>query len=210
MQNTYLSEAQVTALKKKVIGIVGMPGSGKSIAAQVARSEGLPVVSMGDVVREMAALQGVPLSPENLGIIMIKIREEGGEDVVARKCMPKIDANNSDVVVVEGVRSLAEIKTFKEGYPDFVLIGVYASPKTRLKRLTMRGREDDPKTISHFIERDERELQVGVGAALALADYMIVNEGKIEEFKAKVKEVLGRIINENKSGSTIKTDGESR
>ncbi|MEM3663187.1 MAG: AAA family ATPase [Candidatus Jordarchaeales archaeon] len=193
-------------MKKKVIGIVGMPGSGKSVAAQVARNEGLPVVSMGDVIREVAALQGIPPSPENIGRIMIKIREEEGEDVVARKCMSKIDAKDSDVVVVEGVRSLAEVKAFKEGYSDFVLIGVYASPKTRLKRLAARGREDDPKTIKHFIERDERELQVGVGAALALADYMIVNEGRIEEFKAKVKEILGRIINENKSGDTLKAD----
>ncbi|MEM2047392.1 MAG: AAA family ATPase, partial [Candidatus Jordarchaeales archaeon] len=88
-------------MKKKVIGIVGMPGSGKSVAAQVARNEGLPVVSMGDVIREVAALQGIPPSPENIGRIMIKIREEEGEDVVARKCMSKIDAKDSDVVVVE-------------------------------------------------------------------------------------------------------------
>lgn len=195
---------------KKVIGIVGMPGSGKSVAAQVARSEGLPVVSMGDVIREVAMARGIPPSPENIGMIMIKIREEEGEDAVARKCVPKIDAEDADVVVVEGVRSLAEIRTFKEIYPDFMLIGVYASPKTRLKRLTSRGREDDPKTIRHFMERDERELQVGLGAALALADYMIVNEGEIEEFKAKVKEILRRILDENKGGSALKTNRGSR
>ena len=35
-----------------VIGIVGLPGSGKSEAANVAAEMGVPVVTMGDVIRE--------------------------------------------------------------------------------------------------------------------------------------------------------------
>ncbi len=195
---------------KKVIGIVGMPGSGKSVAAEVARSEGIPVISMGDVVREATAARGLPPSPENIGVVMIKLREDEGEDVVARRCIPKIDAEKSEVVIVEGIRSLAEVKLFKEKYSDFMLIGVYASPKTRLKRLIERGREDDPITLKHFVERDERELRVGIGATLAMADYMIINEGEVEEFKAKFKEILRRIINENKSGGHVTSNGGSR
>lgn len=195
---------------KKVIGIVGMPGSGKSVAAEVARSEGIPVVSMGDIIREVARKRGIPPSPENIGMLMIKIREEEGEDAIARRCIPKINAEKNEIVVVEGVRSLAEIKTFRENYPDFKLIGVHASPKTRLKRLTSRGREDDPKSIEHFVERDERELRVGLGAALALADYMIVNEGDIEEFKMRIRELLRRIMDENKGGDAFKADRRPR
>ncbi|MFA5579215.1 MAG: AAA family ATPase, partial [Methanothrix sp.] len=37
------------------MGFVGMPGSGKSVAADVAREMNIPVVVMGDVIREEAA-----------------------------------------------------------------------------------------------------------------------------------------------------------
>ncbi|MEM1596250.1 MAG: AAA family ATPase, partial [Desulfurococcaceae archaeon] len=39
-------------LQRLFILIVGMPGSGKSLVVQAARDLGLPVYTMGDVVRE--------------------------------------------------------------------------------------------------------------------------------------------------------------
>jgi len=56
--------------------------------------------------------------------------------------------------------------------------------------LFRRKRSDDPKGWKVFIERDLRELSVGQGNVIAMADYMIVNEGALEEFKAKIREVL--------------------
>ena len=40
------------AEKKLVVGITGMPGSGKSLAVRVAKEKGYDVVVMGDVIRE--------------------------------------------------------------------------------------------------------------------------------------------------------------
>jgi len=191
---------------KKVIAIVGMPGSGKSVATGVAAREGFPVISMGDVIREEAMLRGLNPSPENIGRIMLELRDEEGDDAVARRCIPRIEAEKSNVVIVEGIRSMAEVEAFKRKYPDFILIGVHASPETRLRRLVARGREDDPRTLSHFRERDKRELQVGIGNAIAMADYMLVNEGDIEEFKEKVRKLLRRVIDENKGGDPSKPD----
>ena len=36
----------------KVIGVTGMPGSGKGVASGVARSLGFKLIRMGDVIRE--------------------------------------------------------------------------------------------------------------------------------------------------------------
>jgi len=45
------------------------------------------------------------------------------------------------------------------------------------------------------MERDLRELGIGMGSVISVADYMIVNEGSIEQLKQKVmrfnREVLG-------------------
>jgi dephospho-CoA kinase len=45
-----------------------------------------------------------------------------------------------------------------------------------------------------FMERDLRELSVGLGNAIATADYMIVNDGTKAQLKRKVREVLEEII----------------
>ena len=39
----------------KIIGFVGLPGSGKGEASKIARELGLSVVVMGDVIRQEAA-----------------------------------------------------------------------------------------------------------------------------------------------------------
>jgi dephospho-CoA kinase len=59
----------------KIIAFVGMPASGKSEASAVARSLNIPVVSMGDVVREETARQGLPPMDENIGGVGTKLRE---------------------------------------------------------------------------------------------------------------------------------------
>ena len=49
----------------KIIAFVGAPASGKTEAANVARELGIPVISMGDVIREELRRRGLPLTDEN-------------------------------------------------------------------------------------------------------------------------------------------------
>jgi hypothetical protein len=53
---------------------------------------------------------------------------------------------------------------------------VLASPKRRFEFLTSRGRTDAPPNLESFRARDARELSIGIGDAIALADEAIVNE----------------------------------
>jgi dephospho-CoA kinase len=79
---------------------------------------------------------------------------------------------------------------FEKNFPQFILIAVHSSPETRFERLFRRKRSDDSAGWGGFVDRDLRELSVGQGSVIALADYMIINEGTLEECKATVREVL--------------------
>ncbi|MCX8170078.1 MAG: hypothetical protein N3D72_03195, partial [Candidatus Methanomethyliaceae archaeon] len=79
------------------------------------------------------------------------------------------------------------------------LIAIHSSPSTRFKRLIKRGRSDDPKNLEEFITRDMREIKIGIGSVIALADVMFINEGTIEELIDKVKEFFRRELIEGKS-----------
>lgn len=179
---------------KKLIGIVGMPGAGKSLVADYVKQIGYPIVVMGDVIRAKTKERGLNPIPENLGEVMLKIRRDEGQGAVARYCVPKIRKAGSTVVGVDGVRSLEEVEEFKKEFPDFSLIAVHCSPRTRFKRLYARERSDDPVVWTEFLERDLRELKVGLGSVIAMADHMIINEGTKTQLESTTKRLVKRIV----------------
>ena len=180
---------------KIVVGLAGMPGSGKSLVVETARAEGYAVVVMGDVIREETQKLGLKPTPKNIGKVMLELREKGGNSIIADKCIPKIEQQKSGKVMVDGLRSLSEVEAFKAHFSKFSLIAVHASPETRFKRLYRRRRSDDPDGWGLFHERDMRELSVGLGNAIAMAEHFIINENKRADVKIKVKETL-RMIEE--------------
>jgi len=178
---------------KLVIGLTGMPGAGKSLVVEVANSLGYDIVAMGDVVREQTRLRGLEPTPQNVGKVMLQLRAEEGNYVIAKKCIPKIEQQTSKKVLVDGLRSQFEADIFSGHFTNFFAISVHASPQARFDRLCVRGRSDDPKTWEVFHERDMRELGVGLGTVIALSEKILANDNSIEGFKIQVKDNLERI-----------------
>jgi len=166
--------------------ITGMPGSGKSVVSEAAKSVGIKVVSMGDVIREEAEGRGIEKSPSSIGNLMLQLRNEEGKDAVAKRCLKKALGASPDSII-EGVRSLEELDYFRS-QAEVCLIAVHASPRTRFERLLKRGRSDDPKDWETFRERDMRELKVGIGSVIAMADKVFINEGSLPDLGEAVKE----------------------
>jgi dephospho-CoA kinase len=177
-------------MTKVVVGIAGMPGVGKAVFHDMAKRKGFTVVVMGDEIREATKRRGLKSSPENIGKVMLQLRKEEGLATVAKRCIPKIGDAKGNIVIVDGIRSLHEVKEYKRHFPNFILIAIHSSPETRFQRLFRRNRSDDPKSRETFLKRDLRELSVGQGDAIAMADYLIVNEGTREEFETKIHDVL--------------------
>ena len=175
---------------KLLVGLAGMPGAGKSAVVNIARESGYKIVVMGDEVREEVERRDMKPTPKNLGKLMLELRRLEGEAVIAKKCIPKIEKATEQKILVDGIRSLSEVEEFKKRFPCFALIAVHASPETRFQRLFHRQRSDDPENWEIFHERDMRELKVGLGNAVAMAEYIIVNEEELEVAKSKIKEVL--------------------
>jgi predicted RNA binding protein with dsRBD fold (UPF0201 family)/adenylate kinase family enzyme len=177
----------------KVIAFVGMPGAGKTEASNVAREMGIPVVVMGDVLREEVKTRGLPPTDENIGSVAKQLRKEEGMDSIAKRCIPRIKAyeGKSDVVVVDGIRGIAEVETFKKEFDDnFTLVKVDAPFELRLERLKGRGRSDDAGSVEWLKQRDERELSWGMGKAMEAADKSVTNLNPIQKFRDEVRSIL--------------------
>jgi dephospho-CoA kinase len=180
---------------KKALIFCGMPGSGKSIGATVAKDLGIPVFVMGDIVRDEVTRRQLPHNPQTLGQVMIELREQFGPAVIAQRVIKKLSNIPESFVVIDGARSEAEVQAFHEAITHVLVIAVHAAPNIRYERLRQRGREDDALTEALLLERDGRELDIGLGRLIAQADIMLVNEGEYEDLKSKIGHVLKQVFN---------------
>jgi dephospho-CoA kinase len=178
----------------RVIGIVGLPGSGKSEAAAVAESEGIPVVTMGDVIRQECRDRGLDPATHH-GEIAQTLRAENGPGAIAERSLPVIEdcLAEAETVVVDGIRSGVEVDRFQEAFgDDFRLVRVEAPFETRAERLDLRGRDavsgEDGESLE---ERDRREREFGMDEAMERADLTIENTGTLEQFRERVRDLLG-------------------
>jgi dephospho-CoA kinase len=181
----------------RIIGTVGLPGSGKGEAAAVAREEEIPVVTMGDVIRAETRRRGLDPS-EHHGEIAGKLREEEGETAIAERCIPMVreaaeGQDGESVVLVDGLRSMAEVDRFVDAFgEDFLLLSIEAPFDLRAKRLGDRGREATDLDREKLREREERELGFGMGEVIDAADRTIHNDDSLERFREQVRAVLER------------------
>jgi dephospho-CoA kinase len=170
-----------------------MSGSGKTTLARYAEEMGYEVTTMGDVIRDIAKERGLEPTPRNLDQIAEGIRRERGDAAVAERCIESMRKEEAPRVVVDGIRSLEEVEVFRRAFNDTMLLAAHASPRTRFHRLKARGRSDDPGDWEAFSRRDRRELGFGVGSAIAMVDYMLVNEGSLKDLKRDFDRLMERL-----------------
>ncbi|WP_434521807.1 AAA family ATPase [Halorubrum sp. AS12] len=180
-----------------VIGTVGLPGSGKGEAANVAEAAGIPVVVMGDVIRAECRHRGLDPAQHH-GRIAQALREEEGDDAIAARTLPRIreataeSDHDDDTVLVDGLRSTVELECFREAFgDDFTLVAIRAPFELRAERLGERGRDDSDSDLEALRERDDRELELGLGETLERADVEIDNTDSLAAFRERVRDVLG-------------------
>ncbi|MBT8251905.1 MAG: AAA family ATPase [Nitrosopumilus sp.] len=161
-------------LTKLIVCLTGMPGAGKSTIADGLVSKGYEIINMGNAVREEAKKRNLESTRENLGKLMLELREKNGPGAIAELVKPQIESSTTNVILIDGVRSNDEIQVLKK-FGTVKLLAIHASTDTRFDFLQKRGRTDDPQTKEHFEERDNRELGVGISNSIALSDYAITN-----------------------------------
>ncbi|MHA2063884.1 MAG: AAA family ATPase [Candidatus Thorarchaeota archaeon] len=176
----------------KLVIITGMPGAGKSEVAEAFHRANLPIIVMGDVIRKEVERRGLEVNPKNNKLVMLELRDRDGPGAIAMHCVESLKDLESEVVVIEGCRSLAEVDVFDACAEEVCIICVHSSPKTRFSRLRQRGRKDDPQDWETFRERDLREISIGLGTIIALSDIVVVNEGTIEDLQNESRTLVQR------------------
>lgn len=177
----------------RIIGTVGLPGSGKGEAATVARELGIPVVTMGDVIRRECRERGLDPA-EHHGQVASDLRTEDGPTAIAERSIPLIREAlaDSDTVVVDGLRSMAEVEAFETAFgTEFTLLSVEAPFEVRAERLEARGRDKAASEGGETLEeRDARERGFGLDEVMEAADIVVENTASRETFRRRIRTLL--------------------
>ncbi|ELZ23067.1 Dephospho-CoA kinase-like protein [Haloterrigena salina JCM 13891] len=176
-----------------VIGTVGLPGSGKGEAATVAREHGIPVVTMGDVVRQETTDRGLDPTKDH-GKVAQALRDENGPTAIAERSLPMIEdrLEDHDTVLVDGIRSDTEVDVFEERFGEaFTLVSIEAPFELRAERIDARGRDAGESDGGEGLAaRDERERGFGMDDAMDRADVVVENTDALEAFHERVEAII--------------------
>lgn len=191
-----------------VIGITGGIGCGKSLAANVCKDKGLPIIDADEISKQLTSVQGKAI-PEIVEVFGDNILSKDGS--LNRNAMSKIVFKNkksldvlSSIVhkyVIEEIKQEVEkyskqkIKAIALDVPIPVKDGflnlcdqiwvIWADEQLRIQRLHLRGMDEieAKRRMSCQMTKDEYEK---------IADIVIYNNGSKEEFVTKVEEILDK------------------
>ncbi|MBI2420845.1 MAG: AAA family ATPase [Candidatus Levybacteria bacterium] len=181
----------------KVIAIVGMPGAGKSEASNFFTEKGFERLYFGSVVIDGLKEESLERTAENEKQYREKIRKELGMAAVAIKMFPGIqeEADKSKKIVLDGLYGWEEYLFLKEKLPSLILLCIYAKPNIRYQRLSERQERTFSKEEAR--KRDVDEIEgTNKGGPIAIADYLIKNEGTKEDFMKELEKFLNLFEND--------------
>ena len=180
----------------RVFAVCGMPGSGKGEFAQIFIDAGIPVRSMGDMVREEVARREIEVVPEVFGQVAADLRREFGEDVLAVRLTAAVDdlLQTHPLVLIDGLRGTAEYSVFKSTWGErFQSVAIHTDKEIRFSRMLARGRSEDGGTAT-FEARDEREKGWGLEELIGQADVLVENNDDLVQFQNQIRSWLATLI----------------
>ncbi len=187
---------------KRIYAIVGMAGSGKSIACDVLKDMGWKYIRFGQVTIDRLEAEGKAVTEESEKKMREALRKEYGMGAYALLALPAIEKGfKKGSVVIDGLYSWSEYKILKEIFKDtLTVVHICASPKTRYLRLDQRSHDikDEKHRMRRLApveaeKRDYAEIEnIEKGGPIAMADYTVVNEGALDDLKQAMKELAVR------------------
>lgn len=178
----------------KLIAVVGMCGSGKSVATDILESSGWHKAYFGGITYKKMQEAGIERTPDSERIFREKLRKKYGPECYAKLLLPEIEeALKTKNVVLDGLYSWYEYKFLEKVFGDRLkLICIVADKKIRYERIVKR--KERPFDAIKVKERDLSEIEnLYKGGPIAYADYYLCNNGSLEDYKKRLEEILKQI-----------------
>lgn len=175
--------------KKIIIGLTGQIACGKgAITKYLEKKYGASSYRFSTMLRDVLDRIYIEQSRANLSLISKIIRKNFGEDTMAKVMTSDVKNDKNKIIVVDGIRRLADIKYLKK-IPGFKLVRVVVDSKIRYERLLSRNENkgDNKKTYQDLLRDEKKEADAQIPQVMKKAEIEINNEGNIKELYKQIE-----------------------
>lgn len=178
-----------------IIGITGTIGAGKgTVVEYLTNKKGFKHFSARVFLVEEMKKRGLENNRDNMVMVANELREKNSPSYVADKLFERALKDNNNCVI-ESLRTIGEIESLrKKG--NFILLAVDADSKIRYERAIKRNSSTDNISFKKFLSDEEREMESNdpnkqnLKKCIEMADFVIKNNGKIEDLNYKLEKIL--------------------
>ena len=178
----------------KIIAVVGMCGSGKSVLCDYLVKKGFQCVYFGGVTIDLLKKEGLPITPENEKEKREALRKKYGMGAYAIVLLPEIkEALKKGNVVLDGLYSWDEYKILYDEFKNnIIMVSLIVDKEIRYSRLSKRNVR--PFNNIDAQKRDVSEIEnLSKGGPIVYADYFIDNNKDINNIFTTMDEILKKI-----------------
>lgn len=169
------------AEEESVYGLIGGIASGKSTAAETFKAEGFEIIELSEFIRaeiEAAGIQ-LPTRDDYFEFGNTKRKKEGN-DAFSKLAIAEIERRRLRKTVISGIRTPEDVRKLRERFPSFKAVAVDTPLETRIKRITDRMRDIDPKDKDKIIADIMREWEDVVEEGCKLKNTIIEADIRVD------------------------------
>ena len=150
----------------KILAIVGMSGSGKSVVVDYLTEKGYPKVYFGGMIYKEMDRRGIERTADGAG---------------------------QKKIILDGLYSWTEYKALKKEFPGQLTVLAVVVPKA-LRHFRVGKRPERPFNTKEIQERDRSEIEnLEKGGPIAMADHYVLNDDSVAKLHDDVDKILQRI-----------------
>lgn len=165
-----------------IVGITGTDGAGKGLAvAYLVSQHGFTHYSARDFITIEIERLGLVNDRNQLRLTANALRAEFGNEVVVRKAYERAAAEGKNRVVIESIRTFAEVEYLK--LREGVLLAIDADPELRYSRIIGRRSVTDQVSYTEFLAHEAIEMNdpdphgMQKAKVVAAAECTLMNNG---------------------------------
>jgi len=177
----------------RIVALVGMCGSGKSVCCEAFQSRDWEYVYFGGVTMRELERRGLVRNEKNERSIREELRRTHGPAAFAILLLDEIrEKSAKKPVCLDGLYSWSELKVLREAFGDrLTVVAIVTERKKRYERISQRVIR--PLTPAEAESRDIAEIEnMEKGGPIAMADLFLFNNGELEEFRSDIHRLIDR------------------
>ncbi len=182
-----------------IIGLTGTLGAGKGTVADYLIEKGFKHHSVREFLITEIKKRDMPVNRDSMVIVANDLRANHSPSYIVEELYKQAKEQDTNAII-ESIRAPGEAEAIKK--LGGKMFAVDADQQERYNRITARKSETDHVSLDRFKQNEDREMtstdpnKQNLSKCISMADYVLNNNGTIEELKKEVDKILEEMENE--------------